>query len=82
MSQPNLFDDEPDLAIRISANMADMHRVHGRNDAHTCGACVQFEHISRGRTSTTARCRLAHHSTDWLAKWPACGKFTAGGQYE
>lgn len=82
MSQHNLFDDEPDLAIRISNGLADMHRVYGRDDTHTCGACIQFEHISRGRTSTTARCRLAHRSTDWAAKWPVCGKFIPGSQHD
>lgn len=85
MSQPNLFDDEPDLAIRISPGMADMHRVYGRDDAHTCGACIQFEHLRSGN-STFAKCRLARRSasraTDWAARWPACGKFQVGGQYE
>lgn len=83
MSQPNLFDDEPDLAIRISRGLADMHRVYGRDDAHTCGACIQFERLRRGN-STFAKCRLARRSasraTDWAARWPACGKFTVGDQ--
>jgi hypothetical protein len=85
MNQPNLFDDEPDLAIRISHGMADMHRVYGRDDAHTCGACIQFEHLRSGN-STFAKCRLAHRSasraTDWAAKWPACGKFIPGSQHD
>jgi hypothetical protein len=76
-------DDMPDPALPISRHLADMHRQYGRlANGKTCGACIQFEHISRSRTSTTARCRLVHRSTDWAAKWPACGKFQVGGQYE
>lgn len=87
MNQLPMFDadDMPDHTLRLSNGIADMHRIHGRDDTHTCGACVQFEHLRSGN-STFAKCRAAHRSasraTDWLAKWPACGKFQVGGQYE
>ena len=95
MSQPDLFppttlpmfdaDEMPDPAISISRGLADMHHVHGRDDTHTCGACIHFEHLRSGN-STFAKCRLARRSasraTDWAAKWPACGKFAAGSQYD
>lgn len=63
--------------IRLSS----MHRLHGPGpDGITCKGCVHLVY-GGGNVRRFLKCELYRisrcESTDWRAKWPACGKYEA-----
>ena len=55
-----------------------MHRMFGKNEAHTCGECNNLVE-GRYHTRILRKCRiygLTHsEASDWAKRWTACGKF-------
>lgn len=64
----------------LPRRMGTMHRAYGRAEGHECGQCIHLLRFRRG--TSWMKCDLTRmtgsSSTDWRARWPACGKFEAG----
>ena len=74
----HLWDDVPGECPSIKVlpkRLRIMHRMYGcGEDGQKCGECASL--VGRGRR--WKKCTLTnpgYKSTDWLCRWPACGKF-------
>lgn len=60
--------------------LAYMHHEHGETPDRKCGDCANL--VVREFTKNYYKCKLygttGNPATDWVKRWPACGKFEEG----
>ena len=66
------------------ARLRVMHKMYGRDPAHTCGQCRHL--IARRYSRVYYKCGLTRQTagpgTDWRKSWEACSKFEEGEVHE